>query len=421
MTVKNILFIAQPFAPHSGSHATRINGLVEALLDHGYNVCVLTTTIHSGMVGIDHALLSYVRKAKVLRAFCGPLHFSSYLRNRWKRPADRGRPAGIQLRKAIMVPDSYVEWVPSALGMLASLWVLRRFQPDLIISSSNPYSCHLIGLVAKRLFHVPWLADFGDPWVIEGSVRRGPFRLGIEKRLESAVIRKADAITWTTAGALQAYRNLYPEKARAMHVVPMGFRQGDFALASERRWIPGTAIRLTYAGRVTPEHRDGYKFLEIFAELRRCGRFRLSVAGTEQATLLDAAAKLGVTDLEVLGDLRHADFIRLLNASDVLVVLGNRSPFQVPGKLFQYLGAAKPILYVKNMPETEDDEVEAILSAARVPHVVVRLGGFDREQLARQLVAALNAELSTEPIRRNSWHRRATELMDIAQGVVSTC
>ncbi len=421
MNIKNILLIAQPFAPHSGSHATRINGLVEALLDYGYNVCVLTTTTHSGMVGVDETLVSHVAKAKVLRAFCGPLHFSSYLRNRWKRPADRRRPAGIQWRKAIFVPDSYVEWIPSALVMLGSLWVLRRFKPELIISSSNPYSCHLIGLGAKRLFRVPWVADFGDPWVMEGSVQRGPLRLAFERRLESAVIRKADAITWTTAGALRAYSNLYPAKASAMHVLPMAFRQGDFALAVERRRIPGMAIRLTYAGRVNAEHRDGYKFLEIFAQLKRFGPFRLSVAGTEQETLIDAAAKLGVTDLEVLGDLRHADFIRLLNASDVLVLLGNSSPYQVPGKLFQYLGAAKPILYVKNMSETEEDEVGAILDAAQARHVVVRMGGFDPEQLAHQLVAAINAESSAEHVQCNSWHHRATELMAIAQGAASNC
>jgi len=55
----------------------------------------------------------------------------------------------------------------------------------------------------------------------------------------------------------------------------------------------------------------------------------------------------------------HAEALRALAESDVLVLWGNRGGLQVPAKVFEYIGARRPILAVLG---DEDDPLQPILA-----------------------------------------------------------
>jgi glycosyltransferase involved in cell wall biosynthesis len=411
-TSSRILLIAQPFAPHGGSHATRVNGLVEAFLDLGYEVDVLTTTVHRFTPGLDWALVDQVARAKAMRAFCGPLHYASYVINGLKSPGATRSALGLRVRKSVLIPDTYIEWVPFAIARL----ILSRLgggpRPNLIISSATPYSSHLIALWAKALFRVPWIADFGDPWVIEPGVVRGALRRRLELAMERRVVQKADAITWATSTTQEAYQAIYPDKAKQMHVVYMGYRPEDYLARNAKR--ESKAVTLTYAGRINPEHRDSSRLLELISALNRLGHYQLQVAGADLEEFARSSAKSDVRNIVIMNSLPHLQFVDLLMSSDVLVLLGNRTPLQVPGKLFQYLGTGKPILYIKNMADTERDEIEEILSASSARYMIVRLeGDIDVQKVADFCSKGANQVSQNPSTLQHSWRHRALQMTEM--------
>ena len=67
-----------------------------------------------------------------------------------------------QLAHYIGWPDETCGWLPAA--TVAALRVVRSWHPDVIFSSSYPYTAHFVALAVNRLTGVPWVADFRDEW-----------------------------------------------------------------------------------------------------------------------------------------------------------------------------------------------------------------------------------------------------------------
>ena len=240
--------------------------------------------------------------------------------------------------------------------------------------------------------------------------------MSLERKLEARVIHGADVVTWTTNATRDAYARLYPKKATAMHVVRMGFRVKDFSVGGPANRKSPSPITLAYTGRITPEHRDGSRFLDLYASLHNFGEYRLVLAGTELEQLTSMIKERELPNVRVVGTLKHSDFIELLTQSDVLVLLGNASDLQIPGKLFQYIGARKPILYIKNSPTNKYDEVQTILSGSGISHLTVETTGpLNAKAVGDYLVeAAGRRPPSRIAIASHSWDQRADRILELA-------
>lgn len=64
------------------------------------------------------------------------------------------------IRGNFFIPDVRRLWF--AYGLAKDL--VRRYSPDVVITTGPPHSVHLIGLRLKRNFGIKWIADFRDPW-----------------------------------------------------------------------------------------------------------------------------------------------------------------------------------------------------------------------------------------------------------------
>jgi glycosyltransferase involved in cell wall biosynthesis len=107
-------------------------------------------------------------------------------------------------------------------------------------------------------------------------------------------------------------------------------------------------MRITYAG-VFWEDRTPEYFLralhDLFAEKPRLrGRIEAVFLGNFREENMKFVTKLGLQDtVRVLGYLPHAECVRELCASDVLwMTVGD--DLGSPGKVYEYIGARKPIL-----------------------------------------------------------------------------
>jgi glycosyltransferase involved in cell wall biosynthesis len=139
-----------------------------------------------------------------------------------------------------------------------------------------------------------------------------------------------------------------------VEIIPQGYDPEDFALA-KRLGVGKTAkqrdktkMRITYAG-VFWEDRVPDYFLralhDLFAETPRLrGRIEAVFVGKFREENLKLVTKLGLQDtVRVLGYLPHRECVRELCASDVLwMTVGD--DLGSPGKVYEYIGARKPIL-----------------------------------------------------------------------------
>ena len=146
----------------------------------------------------------------------------------------RGPPGSC--RRTSLVPDPQITWVPGA--FLKGLSLIRKERPAVIYSSSPPNSCQVLGLMLKRVTHVPWIADFRDPWT-EGIRRKQSYeRSGVRRRLEHAferrVIESADHIIVTTEKTLEQFLAKYPAIPSSKYsVITNGFDAADFTVTRD--------------------------------------------------------------------------------------------------------------------------------------------------------------------------------------------
>lgn len=235
---------------------------------------------------------------------------------------------------------------------------------DLIYTTAPPFSVHLAGLLCKHLFRMTWAAEFRDPWTANPWKPwhgRSRFSDGTEKWLERKCLASADHIIAVTQGigaGLIVGGKQGPNKH--VQIVLNGIDDLHVPRPHTARSLPR---RVVHVG--TLYHaRDPRPFFDAVRILREARG--LSAADLEIVFIgncrwfkgLSVAEEIAVRGLEDLITLRdwipREEVQDLLLTADVLLLLAQGQPDQVPNKLYEYLGTRTPILaYTDSEGETE--------------------------------------------------------------------
>ncbi|MFS8641041.1 MAG: glycosyltransferase family 4 protein, partial [Symbiobacteriaceae bacterium] len=256
-------------------------------------------------------------------------------------------------RMYVLIPDDRILWYPVAVR--EGRRMLARYGADALLSTSGPYTNHLVGLALHRRSRLPWVADFRDPWT-QNLHRSGiAWREALEERMERAVMREADVVLTVTRSFAEGFRQKYDGLIRRLEVIHNGFDAADFRDIEPER-VPGKCT-FVYTG-IFYKERHPRHLLRAVRELIDSGeidreRVRLRFAGvfdypgySENA---DAVRDLGLEDVvEVLGHVPHRRALALLKGADVLLLINDVHPdfgtTFIPGKLFEYMAVQRPIL-----------------------------------------------------------------------------
>jgi glycosyltransferase involved in cell wall biosynthesis len=256
-----------------------------------------------------------------------------------------------------LVPDTYVGWRPFALR--AARDIVARDRPQAVLSSGPPETNHLVALELHRTTGLPWLADFRDPWF--GLHLRPPptaWHRARHARLERAVLARAAAVTATTTWLRDLLRARAPRPLERLHVIRNGFDPSDFPPSPPPR-PPATPLRLVHTGMLTLT-RSAEGLLAALVRLHTAhpeqrGAFEVELVGARESRNDAAAAAPALAGCVRLRDyVPHRDAIAAMQAADVLVLIKHVEPRYrglVPGKLYEYMGAGRPILAL--VPESE--------------------------------------------------------------------
>jgi glycosyltransferase involved in cell wall biosynthesis len=253
------------------------------------------------------------------------------------------------IRATFFIPDARIGWYKHAVR--EGMKIIREEGISAIYSSSPPYTCSVIARALKRKSGIPWIAGFRDPW---RGFLSAPQRWWLpdlfDRRLERAVFRDCDRMEVAWTGILKDFHQKYPSLPTwKVHHLPNGFDSADFPSVEvvDKRFFTVTYTGSMY-GKRNPE-----VFLSAVASLVESGTvdpktIRLQFIGRFGAEVREMFAHpLLAPSIVVKEYMPHADSVRHLFQSDALLMIvddfrGNEEI--VPGKVFEYIGAGKPII-----------------------------------------------------------------------------
>ncbi len=263
-------------------------------------------------------------------------------------------------------------WFPGA--WIACRRAIREHRPAAIFTSGPPHLIHLLGRHLRNRYEIPWIADFRDPWIAGHpatfSKEICPKRW--EYRAEVEVMRDADAIVTNTPGAQSLLRGAFPDHAAKMVSITNGYDPGSFEANAVAPFSRGI-LEITHLGEIYA-NRDPAPLLEAIRSLGPSSSpkglsVRVRFIGRLQAAqqrLEEAMQAGGLEDtVELCGQIPYSASLQAMVQADILLLLD--SPGRkagVPAKLYEYLGAGRPILALAE----SDGDVAWVLRESGIPH-----------------------------------------------------
>jgi len=270
-----------------------------------------------------------------------------------RAPAEHGwrGPLRREAVALLTVLDDEVGWITPAFRGASRLVKDEHF--DAILTSGPPHSTHLLGLLLKRRFRIPWIADLRDPWSLQamdfgGATKRSK---AIERRLEALVVRYADVVLTTAPRLTQAMCRLYPDvPSERFRTITNGFDCADFAVHGSDLQFPAH-FAIAHLGnlffRLSP--RPVLLALSRLVEQRLLQRdsVRLTFFGDsdDQLNPTAMAADAGLGDIvSAHRRVPSAQANRIMLQSDLLLLFCQDLPLTIPSKVFDYLASGADIL-----------------------------------------------------------------------------
>ncbi len=250
------------------------------------------------------------------------------------------------LRGNLLVPDPRRFWIKPAVKVLEDLLVSNEI--DVIITTGPPHSMHLIGHKLKQKLGVKWVADFRDPWTQWGLFKSFNISTPIwnrHKKLEQQVLQDADVIITVSHHNAKGLKALYD---REVHVITNGFDDAEFNAVAD---IEPEGFIIRHLG-VVDEHRNPWPLLHAVAKLAEQNiHINIEFVGNVSETLKAEIKKHKQLAACVVFQpyVPHSEVLPLYRKSAVLLSLpmnAENAKGNIPGKIFEYLAAKRPMLAI---------------------------------------------------------------------------
>jgi glycosyltransferase involved in cell wall biosynthesis len=260
-------------------------------------------------------------------------------------------------RRYLLIPDDIVLWTLPAIrqGMRA----IAEFRPDVILATAPHFTNFIVGSELARRACVPWIADYRDLWT--GDVLRDwvpRWRRTLEIGMERRIVGTASAVVTVSEPKTELVRSRLAGRCCSRFVtLTNGYDLDEFEGVEPEHGAPD-ALRIVYAGRLF-KNRRGYEVLEACERVLEQhpewrGRLRVEYYGGVAPEI--AARMREIIDRRSLGDViafhpdvTYARSKALQKGADALLLIvdvGETTSGVIPGKLFEYMAAGRPILCI---------------------------------------------------------------------------
>jgi Glycosyl transferase 4-like domain len=371
--MKRVAIIAAEFAPSSLPQPLRVRFFAQHLGEFGWEPTVITTDPRYYECPVDaenECLLP--PSLHVIRTPAWPSRFT--------------RKFGIG---DIGLRSMWYHW-----RALAGL--CKRGLVDLVCIPVPPYIPMLLGRLAWERFRVPYVIDYGDPWVIEyywklPKTERPPkwaMAYALARVLEPIALRRVSHIVGVSQGTNDKVMARYPWLSGVDNTeIPHGGEPADFDYlrAHPRRhglFEPRDGfLHMSYVGACVPAMFENVR--AFFAAVRQgldrapglYSRLRLHFIGSTYSPdvsgsgpIARLARECGISDFvhEHAGRVAYLDALQVMLDSHALLIVGSEEAHYTPSKVFNCILAKRPLLAILH----EASSAVRIIQATRAGTVI---------------------------------------------------
>lgn len=262
------------------------------------------------------------------------------------------------LFEIVLFVDQIFEWAPGAVRR--GIRFMKRNDIDVIVSSSPPWSVHVVGYILKKVRRRKWIMDLRDPLFGVATpgfrTKKYPWIIGAFYRfLEKVLVRGADVVICNCEEIREYYAALYP--ATTFTTIENSYDPDDYIGVTPAQ-RDTEHIVFSHFGELYATIRTPDQFLHALSEVVRENprfrdRVRVDFYGSTHYVRSGAFRDL-IDRLELASLIRcfeyvpHEEVTRRMLATDVLLLLQpHRSTnYQIPAKLFEYVAIGKPMLAI---------------------------------------------------------------------------
>ncbi len=249
------------------------------------------------------------------------------------------------VRGNIFIPDARKYWVRPSVKFLYD--VIEKENIATIITTGPPHSVHLIGHYLKEFKKVKWIADFRDPWTSIGyhkKLKMTTLAKNRHKELEQLVLTIADQILVTSETTKKEFQAI---TRQPIAVITNGY---DTVVSS--KVVLDKQFTISHIGSMLTG-RNPKNLWKVIAELivenkNFKNSVRLQFLGVLSDDVLQNLKQSGLEEyVDVVGYVSHEEAIHYQQKSQVLLLAeidSEETKGIIPGKLFEYMAAERPIL-----------------------------------------------------------------------------
>lgn len=254
----------------------------------------------------------------------------------------------VWIRGNFFIPDARKFWIKPSVRFLRHY--LTENPVDVIVSTGPPHSVHLIAWNLARDLHLPWLADFRDPWTNIDFYKDLKLTTSADRRhhqLERTVLQDATAVTVISNGMAKDFNRILP---RTYDVITNGFDADDIISSPSPELDKKFSIAHigTLVSTRNPESlwKVLHQLLSTQQDLAK--DLEIKLIGKIDHTVTESLEAHGLTSyVNRIPYLSHDQVVLSQCQSQVLLLIINNTPnanMILTGKFFEYLAAQRPIL-----------------------------------------------------------------------------
>lgn len=360
--MKRVLIVVYAWPPAGGPGVQRCLKFVKYLPTLGWEPVILTVKNPEASAD-DSSLVAQIPKELKIYKTNSIEPFTLYKKLTGRKPDEKletglliadGKKSlperfASWIRLNCFIPDARIGWWPNAIT--AGKSIIENENIDLIFSSGPPHTAHLIGRSLSKSMHIPWVADFRDPWVdidYYRIVKRSMVATRLDEKFEATCIQTAVAATTVSQGLVELL--VSKPNAPKVHLLPNGYDTSDLPPRNHFSNQPDAPHSIYYGGSLSSD-RIPHALVDAMTEITRADKdspLRLSLAGSCCSAFRTLIETRGLqNNFNEMGQLpHHKASAELVNADISLLVINQVSGNEliVTGKIFEYMGAGNPIL-----------------------------------------------------------------------------
>ena len=340
---KKVLIIAFYYPPSSAAAVQRILKATEYLPEFGWDSIILTAKpsvyedLEESQV-IPDSVAEHVYRTK---AFDVNTHLSI-----------RGKHFGW-----MSTIDRWSTWIPGAL--IQGLKIIKKYNPDLICSTTPIPSANIIASVLAKHADIPWVADYQDPFSYH-NYPTSQLKTMAQKAIDKATLKNCSAAIFATENVRDLYKHKFSTvQENKLYIVENGFDETNWRRLegykpSTQSPFNKNKFSLFYSGVLYPNGRNPMPLFEALSTLKAKNivtrdSFELVFQGTgDGEKFTSILSELDIVDLvKFTSKVPYLDSLYYMKAADALTLIQDEVfNMQVPGKLYEYFRTGRPVLAI---------------------------------------------------------------------------